>query len=136
MLLSSSIVNVFVPVRLPLFDNEPSKAGVNFIFLDNTSDVFAESLDTDPTPSSIVWVCADTIYCVICLVVLCTVIFALSSTKLLWVVTELLLIGVWAVDSISTSPNNLNPAGCVVSFIKDLQVSIGVFDLIKYEKSW
>ena len=36
-------------------------------------------------------------------------------------------------DYITTSPNNLNPAGCTVSIIKSLQIEIGDFDLITYE---
>ena len=52
LLFSSIIPKVFVPVRLPLFDKAPSKAGVNLIFFALTSEVLEVSTDIDPEPFS------------------------------------------------------------------------------------
>ena len=101
------------------------------------SDVLKDSVATEPTPFSTFKESMRTILWVIFFLVLITEILFTLGFQICTILVPInllsSLIEAFDADSINTSPKTLNPAGWVVDLIKDLQLSIEVFDLTKYE---
>ena len=134
----SSKTNVVLPIICPVNgSNAPLKSDDKIISPARVSVLSTVFTEIEPIPLSIFKSSKFNIVSVIVFFVLTTeTSFVPKSIILIVSVTSLgALKGIKALpsDSIITSPKTLNPAGCVVSLIKSLQISIGVLDLITYE---